>query len=125
MSIHLLFVKIRYILEIDGTGVRFFCSLYRRHREFNSTLYCDLWSFKKLLLECTEEKALELSAQLHQGKVVELTDNLAINAAKISMEYSLPMADSIVYTTAKYYNAKLYTQDEDFSKIEDVGYIEK
>jgi predicted nucleic acid-binding protein len=35
------------------------------------------------------------------------------------------MADSIIYATAKKYNATLWTQDSDFKDLKNVRYIEK
>lgn len=40
------------------------------------------------------------------------------------LEY-FAMADSIIYATAKKYNATLWTQDADFKDFENVKYIEK
>jgi len=37
----------------------------------------------------------------------------------------LPMADSIIIATARAYKAVLWTQDEHFSGLEMVNYIEK
>ena len=60
-----------------------------------------------------------------QGLGVELSTGIAINAAKISVDLRLPMADSIILATARAYNATLWTQDADFQTIESVQYIER
>jgi len=62
---------------------------------------------------------------MKQGKLIELTDAIAISAAKISIDYKLPMADSIILSTACKYNAVLWTQDDDFEKIPGVEYFPK
>ncbi len=61
---------------------------------------------------------------MKQGQVVDLTEDIAINAGKISVELKIPLADSIIYATAKKYNAKIYSQDNDFRKLENVIIIE-
>jgi predicted nucleic acid-binding protein len=81
--------------------------------------------FKKVLQQRDETQALIAIAIMQQGNVIELTNSIAINAAKLSVKYKLPMADSIILTTAKQYNATLWTQDEDFENIEGVKYIKK
>jgi toxin FitB len=81
--------------------------------------------FKRVLQQRDESAALQAIAVMQQGLLVELDTNLALNAAKISIEYSLPMADSIMLATAFSYDATLWTQDSDFSGIDGVKYIEK
>jgi predicted nucleic acid-binding protein len=81
--------------------------------------------FKKVLQQRDETQALKAIAIMQQGTVVELTNGIAINAAKASVEHKLPMADSIILTTARECNAVLWTQDEHFESIEGVKYYKK
>jgi len=70
--------------------------------------------FKKLLLELDEDIALTAVAHMQMGSVIDLDQDLSMTAARISLENKLPMADSIIWSTALRYNATLWTQDEDF-----------
>jgi predicted nucleic acid-binding protein len=81
--------------------------------------------FKKVLQQRDKTQALKAIAIMQQGSIVELTNSIAINAAKLSIEYKLPMADSIILTTARECDAVLWTQDDDFNEIEGVKYIKK
>ncbi len=81
--------------------------------------------FKRVLLELGEDDALETIGQMLLGNVVDLDSNIAIHAAKISLEFKLAMADSIILATAQMNNAILWTQDEHFKGLENVKYIEK
>jgi len=81
--------------------------------------------FKKVLQQRDETQALKAIAIMQQGSIVELTNSIAINAAKLSLEHKLPMADSIILTTARECDAVLWTQDDDFREIEGVKYIKK
>ncbi len=81
--------------------------------------------FKKLLQTVGEKDALRLVANLHHGKVVELDAPIALLAAKIGVDYSLPLADSVMYATSIKYGATLWTQDADFAKLEGVKYKQK
>jgi predicted nucleic acid-binding protein len=54
-----------------------------------------------------------------------LTANLAFAAAKLSKDLHLPMADSIIYATARRYTCTLWTQDKHFAGLESVRYFEK
>lgn len=83
----------------------------------------ELW--KKISREKGENKAIEVVAQLKRYESVPLDESLSISAAKISSQYKIAMADSIIYATAQKYNATLWTQDSDFKDFENVKYIEK
>lgn len=62
---------------------------------------------------------------MQQGKVVDVDSAIALNAAKISLEYKIPMADSLILSTAKQFNAVLWTQDEHFAGIPGVKFFAK
>ena len=81
--------------------------------------------FKRVLQQKGEGEALQAIAVMHQGVVVDLDAALALNAAKVSVELGLPMADSIMLATARAHGATLWTQDADFADIEGVKYIQK
>ena len=81
--------------------------------------------FKKLLYERNENDALFAIAHMRQGKIIELTDELSLFAAKLGKDYKLPTADSIIYATNVSFNCTLWTQDKHFMGLESVNYLEK
>jgi len=81
--------------------------------------------FKRVLQQRDEGAALEVAALMQQGKVVELDSSLSMTAASLSVEYKLPMADSIILATSREHNAVLWTQDADFAGIDGVKYRAK
>ena len=80
--------------------------------------------YKKLKAELDEERALWSVAQINRTTVVPLSETVALQAADISLEKKLPMADSIIYATACAYGAKLITSDADFKGLPQVTYLE-
>jgi len=62
---------------------------------------------------------------MKQGTTINLTDDLALQAAKISLEYKIPMADRIILATARAHEAVLWTQDQDFEGMTGVNYLPK
>ena len=70
--------------------------------------------FKVVLRETSENEALQAAAAM-----------LAIAASKLSLEHSIPMADSIILATAKAFDAVIWTQDSDFKNIAGVKYFPK
>ncbi len=81
--------------------------------------------FKRILQQADETSALRATAAMQQGKVVDLDATLAVNAAKLSHDLQLPLADSIILATARFNTATLWTQDGDFKEIEGVEYRAK
>ena len=81
--------------------------------------------FKRILLERGEESALQAAGVMSHGREIDLNRKIALEAAQISTELKLAMADSIILATARAYDATLWTQDVHFKDIEGVRYIEK
>jgi predicted nucleic acid-binding protein len=81
--------------------------------------------FKVVLREKDEGAAIRAIALMRQGTVVDLDQELAIQAAKLSIDYKVPMADSIIIATARRYDATIWTQDEDFERLSGVNYFKK
>jgi len=81
--------------------------------------------FKVVLRESSKDEALQAAAVMQKGTVVDLTVQLAIAASRLSLEHDLPIADSIILTTAKAYDAVLWTQDANFKNMPGVKYFPK
>jgi len=79
--------------------------------------------YRWMLREATESEALAAVAVMKQGKVVPLDDQLSILAAELSHRHKLPLADGIIYTTAKHQDAELITQDADLEGLPGVTYV--
>jgi predicted nucleic acid-binding protein len=81
--------------------------------------------FKRLLQQRTESEALIAVAAMQQGTIVELSNDIALSAARFSHNTKIPMADSIIYVTADAHSADVWTQDEDLKDLERVHYQPK
>jgi len=81
--------------------------------------------FKVILRESSENEALQAVVAMQKGKVVDLDTQLAIAASRLSLEYQLPMADSIILATAHAFKATIWTQDSDFKHMSTVKYFPK
>lgn len=66
--------------------------------------------FKRIFQQRGETPALQAVAQMQQGRVVELDGTLALTAARLGVETRLPLADSIVFATARQHDAEVWTQ---------------
>ena len=81
--------------------------------------------FKRVLQQRNESDALQVVALMLQGRVIQLDTAIALEAAKISVDKKLPMADSVILATAYLHNAVLWTQDGDFDGLDRVNYKSK
>lgn len=80
---------------------------------------------RRVLQQRSEDDALQVAAMLHQGQVVALDSGVALSAAQLGVAHKLPLADSIIYATAKQYEATVWTMDADFSGLPGVRYFSK
>jgi len=81
--------------------------------------------YKKVISERDEDDALQAVAMMGQAKIFEITASIALQAARISYLFKLPMADCLIYVTAREQNAIVWTQDADFKDLEGVQYFKK
>jgi len=109
----------------DGANAGFFAPALEAVRDLIVPSISVYEVFKRVLQQRGENAALQAAALMQQGRVVELTTPLAMAAAQLSVEKSLPMADSIMLATARAFNATLWTQDSDFASIDGVKYVAK
>ena len=78
--------------------------------------------FKRVLQQRDESDALRAAAVMQQGSVVSLDVQLALFAARVSLDTRLPMADSVILATTRLHQATLWTQDADFEGLPGVRY---
>ncbi|HPC93683.1 MAG TPA: type II toxin-antitoxin system VapC family toxin [Sedimentisphaerales bacterium] len=79
--------------------------------------------FKRVFQQRGEHAALQAVALMQQGTVVDVTAPISMEAAKISAEMKLHMADSLILATARAYDAIVWTQDSDLDGLSSVRYV--
>jgi predicted nucleic acid-binding protein len=81
--------------------------------------------FKRVLQQRGEDDALQAVAVMHQARIVDITSDIALSAAQLSIALSVPMADALILAAARQADARLLTQDSDFAAIDGVDYVAK
>lgn len=109
----------------DGKHAQIFSSPLNDTDHLLVPTICLYEVYKVVLRERGKNAALQTVAVMQQGVMIELTSDIAIQAAENSMDYKLPMADSIIFTIAQMHNAVLWTLDNDFENLENVKYFKK
>lgn len=108
----------------DAPNAEFFSAAIENTEELIVPVISLFEVFKRVLQQRGEDSALQASAAMQQGRVVELGAALALEAARLSAALKLPMADSIILSTTRAFSATLWTQDADFHDLADVKYVE-
>ncbi|MCK5519805.1 MAG: type II toxin-antitoxin system VapC family toxin [Candidatus Marinimicrobia bacterium] len=109
----------------DGKNANYFASAIEDTEHLIVSTINIYEVFKRILAQRDEQSALQAIAVMQQGQVIELSSELSLHAAKISHQYKIPMADSMIYATARSLKALLWTQDIDFEGMEYVKYFSK
>ncbi len=81
--------------------------------------------FKRIIQHKDEGIALQAIAVMQQGNIINLDTTLAIDAARLSVALKIPMADSIMLAISRSFDAVLWTQDSDFTGIDNVKFCKK
>ncbi len=109
----------------DGRNVEFFAPIIEDTEELIVSVINLYEVYKKIASEKSESSAIQAVAIMQQPKIIEVTDSISILAARLSIKLKMPMADSIIYATARMHDAIVWTEDSDFRNLEGVRYIKK
>ena len=79
--------------------------------------------YKVIRRDISEERAIESVSALRGTTIEPLAESLALEAADLSLEHGLAMADAIILATAARHRAELVTADGDFEGLPGVTFI--
>ncbi len=65
----------------------------------------------------TVQQATDMVTALRRARIVSVDEPLAMSATEVALAHGLAMADSIIYATARRYDATLVTADRDFEDL--------
>ncbi|MCI0552615.1 MAG: type II toxin-antitoxin system VapC family toxin [Anaerolineae bacterium] len=109
----------------EGKNADFFAPAVEKVDQLLVPTVCIYEVFKRMMVLREKDSALRAVGIMSLGQVIELNTQLALNAAKISLDLKLAFADSIILATARANNAILWTQDEHFKELDGVKYFKK
>ena len=109
----------------DGKNAEYFAPVIENTSELLVSVINLYEVYKKISSEKDDNAAIQAIALMQQPNVVGVTEPISILAARLSIDLKIPMADSIIYATAKMHNAIIWTQDSDFKNLEGVKYFRK
>jgi predicted nucleic acid-binding protein len=107
----------------NGPNARFFASPIEDQQNLAVPSICIAEVFRRMLQQLGLDAAMRATAAMQrQGTVIELDASLARDAGRVGVEMKLPMADSVVYATARALGGTIWTQDSDFEDLPGVRY---
>ena len=109
----------------DGPGADFFSSAIENTPKLIVPAISLYEVYKRIYQQRGREFALQATASMQLGDVVHLDETLALEAAEFSADSKVPMADSMIYVTARMHGATLWTQDIDLEPFPGVRYQAK
>ena len=109
----------------DGRNTKFFATPLKKVDELVVPTISIYEVFKSVVRQRGESAGIQAVALMKQGQVIDLTINISMMAAKLSLTHNIPMADSIILATGRLHQATVWTQDVDFKGLEGVEYIRK
>lgn len=109
----------------DGPNASFFAPAIEQIAKLLVPTVCLFEVFKRVHQQRGEGPALQAVALMQQGTVVDLDGTIALTAARVSAELTLPMADSIIFATARHHRATVWTQDSDFEHLPGVRFAKR
>ena len=81
--------------------------------------------YKRLKRDLSEDDAIVAVSAMQRTRIIDITQEIALTAADLSLEHGLAMADALILATARLYRAELVTSDGDFAAIPGVTYLSK
>jgi predicted nucleic acid-binding protein len=109
----------------DGPHAEEFASRLRHPANILTPTIAMYEVYKWIKRERSEEEAVQAIATMKKTRVVDLTEELALTAADLSLTYRLAMADSMMLAAARAHSAELVTTDAGFEGVEGVTIFSK
>ncbi len=109
----------------DAKNARFFAPAIESTKNLIVPSISILEVFKHVLRQRDEKQAFEIIHCMMQSTIIDLNLELSLNAAKLGVQYKIPLADSIILATGLTYHATIWSQDADFKDLPNVKYIKK
>lgn len=109
----------------DGRNAKFFAPAVEDTENLIVSTINIYEVFKRVLQQRGEDAALKAVALMQQAGVVDVASPIAMDAAKLSVDLRLPMADSLILATGRACGATIRTQDADLDGLPGVRFTKK
>jgi hypothetical protein len=77
--------------------------------------------FKLIVREWGESAGLLAVAAMREGQVIDISEELTLNGARLSLDLRLPMANALILACVRAHKAVLWTQDNHFENYQGIS----
>ena len=109
----------------DGRHAEHFATVLRQPSNVIAPTVAMYEVYKWFKRELNEEAALDAVATMKKTVVADLTEDIALTAADLSLAHGLAMADAMMLAFARAHHAELMTTDAGFEGIAGVTVFSK
>lgn len=109
----------------DGPYASYFLEALRDMDKVIVPTLCFYEVFSHVMREMSDAEALQVVAFMQQARSADLTDSIAVLAARLSAKHKLPLSPAIVLATARLNKAVIWTQDPVLKDFPGVKYYPK
>lgn len=109
----------------DGPNADFFAPAIEDGERLVVPTLCLFEVFRRVLQQRGESEALRCAGVMRQSRCADLTEHLALNAARVAVDHRLSLADGVILATARHHGATLWTQDARFAGLAGVKYVRR
>ncbi len=109
----------------DGPYASYFLEALRDMDQVIVPTICYYEVFSYVMRGMSDAEALQVVAFMQQSRSVELTDSIAVLAARLSAKHNIPLSPGVSLATAQLNNAVIWTQDSFLKDFPGVKYYPK
>lgn len=109
----------------DGPYASYFLEALRDMDKVIVPTLCFYEVFSSVMERMSDSEALQVVAFMQQAESVDLTDAIAVLAARLSTKHNIPLSPGITLATAQLNDAVIWTQDTHLKDFPGVKYYPK
>ncbi|MBL6956371.1 MAG: type II toxin-antitoxin system VapC family toxin [Chlorobium phaeobacteroides] len=106
----------------DGHYASYFLEALRDMDKVIVPTLCYYEVFTYVMRGMSDTEALQVVAFMQQAESVELTDAIAVHAARLSAKHTIRLSPAITLATAQLHHATIWTQDACLKDFPEVKY---
>ena len=106
----------------DGPYASYFLEAIHDMNNVIVPTLCFYEVFSHVMTELSDAEALQVVAFMQQARSFDLTDAVAVLAARLSSKHNIPLSPGVTLATAQLNNAIIWTQDPFLKDFPNVKY---
>lgn len=106
----------------DGPYASYFLEALRDMDKVIVPTLCYYEVFAYVMKDMSDAEALQTVAFMQQARSIDMTDSIAVMAARLSAKHTIPLSPGVILATAQLNKAVIWTQDKSLKDFPGVKY---